>query len=274
MKVGTIVYIASDILSWIAIGTTKGLSDYVILLPWLLLMRKPLLLTPKYSQQRAKIVFLGLALFVILLTYFSVSMFSRGSRVSTELYDSTAGISANRENIGMEFLPGVLQGAYASFASYLTQGYYGLSLAMEEPFVWTYGLGNSYYFTGLSRRFLGPTTISDMTYAARIEKYGWSRFIRWSSLYAWLACDVTFPGVLLLIFLLGWVLARVWLDVLRQDNPFAIVLFPLLIIALYYAPANNQVLGLSRTAIPFCTFLLLWAIFRGHPRRSQTRIQT
>ena len=258
MKIGLVVCVLADIVSWIAIGTNKGIADFVMLFPWLLLARKPRILTPVYSRKQAKLAFMGLAFLVILIIFFSMGQYGRGGKASTELQDPLAGITADRENVVMDFLPRVAQGAYASFTSYVTQGYYGLSLALQEPFEWTYGIGNSYFLWGLSRRYLGPTTISDMTYPARIEKYGWPRLERWSSIYTWLACDLTFPGVLLAVFGIGWLFARVWLDVVRNNNPYAVALFPLLIIMLFYFPASNQVLAFSTTAVPFGVFLFLW----------------
>jgi hypothetical protein len=269
MKFSTIVWIAFDLMSWIASGTNKGLADLVILLPWLLLARNPRILTPSYYHLRVKFVSLGLALFVTLLIFFAIGQYGRGGRAATDLYDYSINMGVDKENIVMQFLPALGQGAYASLNSYIGQGYYGLSLTLQEPFVWTYGVGNSYFLAGMSPHFSGLKTISEMTYPARIEKHGWDKFTRWNSIYPWLASDVTFPGVLLVVFLIGWLFAKVWLDVLGKDNPIAIALFSLLIIMLFYFPANNQVLAFSRTAIPFWVFLGLWAWQRSKASRTR-----
>ena len=56
----------------------------------------------------------------------------------------------------------------------------------------------------------------------------------------------------------------VWMDTLHRENPFAVVLFALLLIMLYYFPVNNQVLAFYPTAIPFWAFLFLWLNARRH----------
>src|ERR1035441_388829 len=113
---------------------------------------------------------------------------------------------------------------------------------MREPFEFCYGVGNSYFFEGLTRKLVASPIIN-RSYPARIETYGWNRYERWHSLYTWLASDVSFYRVVVLMFLVGRLLARVWLDVVVNKDPMAVSLFPLLIMMLYYAPANNQVLA-------------------------------
>jgi hypothetical protein len=273
MRIGLIVYIVTDVLSWIAIGTNKGIADLVALIPWLLLARNPRALAQFKFRRMAKLAGLATALIVVLLIFFSIGQYGRSSSTANKLYESSAGISADKNNILMQFLPPSAQGAYASFTTYLTQGYYGLSLALQEPFICTYGLGNSYFLTGLSKHYWGPTTISDMTYPARIERYGWDRYRWWPSFYTWVASDVSFIGVILVVFLIGRLFAIVWLDVLGRKNPFAGALFALLIIMLYYFPANNQILGFSATAISFWIFLFLWLKTRGHSTLVKKRVR-
>ena len=44
-------------------------------------------------------------------------------------------------------------GMASIFSGYLSQGYYGLSLCMQLPFEWTYGVGSSYALTSVLSKF-------------------------------------------------------------------------------------------------------------------------
>ncbi len=253
--------VVADLLSWVAIGTNKGIADFVLLLPWLLIARSPELIADIRPARIFKLlvtVSLGL---VLLFGFFSLGMSGRG-HASIPTYDDAAKIGINRDNWIVSLLPSEGQAAVAMFTSYLVQGYYALSLALEEPFVFSYGVGNSYYLTGLVQHFVGEGVVSNKTYPARIEKYGWDRFNQWHSFYTWIASDVSFPGTIVVVFLIGRLFAMVWLDVLRKNNPFAVALFALLIIMLFYFPANNQVLAFSGTANPFFVLLVCWILTR------------
>jgi len=97
-----------------------------------------------------------------------------------------------------------------------------------------------------------------MSYPVRIEKYGWDAQALWSSIYPWIASDVSFPGTLLIVFLIGRGFALCWLDTLRGENPFAVVLLSQFLIMLFYFPANNQLLQSGEGFIAFWVTLLLW----------------
>lgn len=257
-RIGFGLWFICDISTWVASGTNKGIADYAVLLPWLLIARRPALLANLNSRKVLMIAFVVLAGMGALFTFFSMNMIGRAGGQSVVQYDLPAGISMDADNMLIRFLPPAQQGSVAALVSYVTQGYYALSLALHEPFVFCYGVGNSYFLEGLTRKFVA-SPIMDRTYPARIETYGWSRYGRWHSLYTWIACDVSFYGVIIVVFLIGRLLAALWLDVVVNKDPLAISLFALLLMMLYYASANNQVLGFPSTAIPFWTLLCIWS---------------
>jgi hypothetical protein len=258
MRTLAVCCIAADLMSWIAVGMNKGVADFVGLMPWLLLARNPVMVV---KIEMRKLLKVGLAVMILgglFIVFFSIGQAGRRGTTAEDLYDEGAGISADRNNFVMQLLPRDAQGGYANLNSYFVQGYYALSLALEEPFVFCDGVGNSYFLMGMARRFLGWSDILSITYPGRIEKYGWNPMIKWQTFYVWAASDVGFPGVLLVVFLIGRLFAKVWIDVLRKENPYAIVLFALQVIMLFYFSANNQVLATAVTAVPFWVFLLLW----------------
>lgn len=260
LRIGVITYIILETASWIASGRNKGVVDIFIIIPWMMLASHP-----NWLLARNRIKFTGLvasatvAAALVFLSFTAGQVGRRGGAIPT--HDSATNISLDLENWTTSLLP--LDGAVAigAASSYVTQGYYGLSLAMEEPFRWCYGFGNSYYLHSVSNGIFNDDYISERTYSARISSE-WDMFGRWSSIYAWFANDVSFWGVPIVMFLVGRLFGLTWLDVLAQRNPFAAALFALLLIMLCYIPANNQVLHFSATLFPFGTFLALWMYSR------------
>jgi len=156
-------------------------------------------------------------------------------------------------------LPERLRRSFIALAGYLTQGYYGLSLALEQPYVPTYGLGGSQFLARAGGRLVGSTKFEDRPYPMRVEyKDGWDAYGLWSTFYAWIASDITFPGVLLLMVLIGRLLALGWLDTLEGSNPFAVGAFALLVLMIAYLPANDQLLSSGESTVGFIGLLALW----------------
>ncbi|MGA2319521.1 MAG: hypothetical protein ABSG95_02105 [Solirubrobacteraceae bacterium] len=146
-----------------------------------------------------------------------------------------------------------------ALAGYLTQGYYGLSLALQQPYVPTYGLGGSQFIARAGSRVVGSAKFEDRPYPMRVERNdGWDAYGLWSTFYAWVASDLTFPGVLLLMALIGRLLALGWLDTLEGSNPFAVGAFAMLVLMVVYLPANDQLLSSGESTVGFVGLLALW----------------
>tara|TARA_R110002094_G_scaffold7498_36_gene16864 strand:+ start:4732 stop:6072 length:1341 start_codon:yes stop_codon:yes gene_type:complete len=137
--------------------------------------------------------------------------------------------------------------AVGVFLGYFTNGLYGLYLSLTLPFEWTYFVGNSYSLGRVFEIiFSSPGYILEKTYPYRVGvTYGWG-FDKWHSLFAWLASDLTFPGVLVLSSLFAFVYARLWIQAVRSSNPFSGPLFLYLSLGLIFSYSNNQLMhGLS-----------------------------
>ena len=100
--------------------------------------------------------------------------------------------------------------------------------------------------------------VSGETYPARLEKYGIDRNVNWHTMYVWYASDLTFPGVVILMFIIGFYFAQSWLGALRGANPYAIAVFTLFLVMILYVPANNQVLSFTPTAFAFPILFAQW----------------
>jgi hypothetical protein len=128
------------------------------------------------------------------------------------------------------------------FLSYLSQGYYGLGLALETPWKWTHFQGFSYSISVLSSRLLGlqwewPNTL---VYQVGVTT-GWGES-KWHTVFTHFATDFSFPGTIVLFGLFSYVYARTWRAAISFENPFAILLFAQLTLGAFFMPANNQLL--------------------------------
>jgi len=143
---------------------------------------------------------------------------------------------------------------------YLSQGYFGLSLSLEQPFTWTYFAGSSYSISVIMNQLFGLEFWVAQSYPYLVgDVAGWGQ-TKWHTVFAWLASDLTFTGVVFFMGLLGFVYGRVWRAILLYQNPFSILMFGMMNIGWIYAPANNQLMhtpgGLATTLGTIFLYLL------------------
>jgi hypothetical protein len=272
MRICAIASIAGTVILFIAMGTNKAIADTVLLVPCLVFAAY---CAGKMKLSRKKVLRIAMASLLALLlflAYFGSAVSSREGSPVTSGYFLHAHTRVDEDNFLIRNLPPAPATALIGLDIYLTQGYYALSLSLQEPFVPMYGVGNSMFLYRQAARVTGNAWISERPYPVRIEKYGWDAEGLWSSIYPWIASDVSFPGTILVVFLIGRLFAQSWLDTLRGDNPFAVVMFSMFVIVLFYFPANNQMLQSGETLAAFWCTLLLWRRSRGrvlaraHPR--------
>jgi hypothetical protein len=163
----------------------------------------------------------------------------------------------------LRYLPtGSLRTGIAGAAYYITHGYYALYLSLDKPFVPMFGVGHSIFLTQQAVRVTGDPTIGTMSYPKRIEEDGWDAYGLWSSIYPWIASDLSFPGTLLAVFVIGRLFALAWFDSLTGRNPFAFGMLAQFAIMLFYFPANNQTSQFGEGLTAFWVILILWLITR------------
>lgn len=151
----------------------------------------------------------------------------------------------------------------AVFCMYLTGGYQGLSLAFDQPFVWTYGVGHSYALTILADKLLGLPVSVDASYPYRVgAATGWDE-AKWHSVFAWLASDMSFAGALLFFLVVAYLYAQCWKDAAAYGNPAAIMLFAVLNLGLAFVPANNQLLHSPEGYLSVVVLLVAWLSTRS-----------
>ncbi|MXO60559.1 hypothetical protein GRI89_13520 [Altererythrobacter salegens] len=125
-------------------------------------------------------------------------------------------------------------------AGYLSQGYFGLSLALHSGWTWSYMIGFSYSLTVIANRVFDLPWVIDRTYPYIVgRETGWAES-KWHSTFASWASDFTFPGTVILFGFFAFVMARAWRESVDFENPFAILLFTLMTFGAFFIPANNQ----------------------------------
>jgi hypothetical protein len=152
------------------------------------------------------------------------------------------------------------------FLGYFSNGLYGLNLAMQLPFEWTYFLGNSYSLSKIVEVAAGePGIILDQSYPFRAESVGWG-LGKWHSLFSWLASDFTFPGVIVLGGFFGFVYGRIWLRAVQGNNYFAKPLFVYLSLGVVFSFSNNQIMHTLSGVITL--FILSFFYYASAKRKS------
>jgi hypothetical protein len=248
---------------FVAVGTNKAVADYVLLMPFII-AASHFAGSQRLNWRRIVIVIvLGIVCFSLFMSFFTSGQISRLGSMESVSYFPFLGIFADSNNFLIRYLPPDVKVGAISLSSYLTQGYYALYLSLEEPFVPTWGVGNSMFLYFNATELTGIQEIQDMPYPVRVQRHGrWDAYGHWSTIYPWIASDASFPGTIVVIFLIGRVFALSWLDTLKGSNPFAIAAFAQFVIMLFYFAANNQVLQTGEALTAFCGVLALWLFTR------------
>ena len=247
-----------NLIAPILVGVTKGIADFALLVPWFLwLSRRPD--GPEMRLKKLMLPFLVLVIFGgILVVHLGRNVAMRGNSDLENLYSSSGSVYDDN-NILLRFLPNSWRSVVVVAGSYGCQGYYGLSLSLEEDFVWCYGFGHSFELANYAEKFLGPDEILNRTYPGRAELHtGWEAKNSWHTAFPWLASDLSFYGVIPFMFFAGRCFALCWIDVLGGDNPLALGVFSYFLIMFYYFQANNQVFQTLPSLIGFWVIFVLW----------------
>jgi len=251
-------YVSIILLETIGHGKQKQLGDIFIFLMIIFLLKTDL--TNLYTRKRLlkKIFIFGISAISLLVTvlYFRYSALNiNASNINDKVHEL---MEYDTHSLIFNIFGDQIGFPLSVFTGYLSQGYYGLSLSMQEPFEWTYFMGNSYSLTVFMQRFLGVPIDFHDTYPYRAALHtGWEDN-KWSTVFSWFAGDFTFIGTLFLFTLIAFFYAKVWKEAYLYQNPISIVLFAMLTIAFLYIPANNQLLHTPGSIIAVFYFLIMW----------------
>lgn len=152
-------------------------------------------------------------------------------------------------------------GMVSILSPYLSQGYYGLSLCLQLPFVWSYGVGGSHALTQILGK-IGFSGVYERTYLSRMEyTFGRSGLHQWNTIFPWLASDLTWTGAMVFMGAVGFIMARSWREVIENDNVISLIVLFLCAVLVLFIPANNQLFHGYDTIISTYFWLLFWVVF-------------
>jgi hypothetical protein len=255
---------------FVAMGANAGIAHWAALFPWFVAanwlssgrrLSRRVWITAGVMQVVAIVAF-G-AFFAATMLQRRASYITSGQIPAIEAYARSAGPAV----YGRVAPPrSALRISLEGLASYLTQGYYAVYLSLQEPFVPSYGVGHSMFLIRQAVRVTGDESLLERPYPKRIERRGWNAYGHWATIYPWLASDVTFPGTVVVVLIIGALLARAWIDVIGARNPFAVAFLGQLLLMLYYFPAHNKVLQAGEGVAAFWVLLAAWLVSRGRRR--------
>ena len=267
MKMGSRILASANVVlilvNYVSIGTNIGVFRIVMAIAMFVMISylKQIFRSfdKKKKQQMIFVVGLALTAIVVVLVYFVQTMKGRGGILNwdSESYN-VGGVGLNRDSVMFKIFPESMYIPMISISNYLTQGYYGLALCMSLPWVPTYGLGSSLQIVDLFSDHLFDIRTS--TYQFRAIVFGWDDRINWHSMYSWFANDVSFYGVIVLMFVIGLVFAMVYKDSITTRNPFARVLVFYFTLMFVFIPCNNQIIQTTYTLFSFVTVLFCWIV--------------
>lgn len=223
-------------------------------------------LKPK-APSKLLVMILVVAGTILLLAYFLLIYTERGGGVSAT-FNPSAGQFPNPDHPIVQMVPESLQPLVMGTITYLTHGYYGLSLALDKPFEGVgFGITSSMFLQRNFERLTGSTALSDVSYADRLRmEDGYPVGNWWMSIYPWIASDVTWIGSLVILFLIGRLFAQSWLDAVQGGNPAAVIVFVFLAYLIYSFPMNNPFQDGSAITRTYFWLFFWWFTRARRPR--------
>lgn len=223
--------------SYLYIGTQKGLGDVIAYF----VVGISLLIVSGHQIKNKNILKFLIA--IVFISMFSYMIFNQGLRAvqfgqnSSVLFDNI-----HNSYLAKKFGEQIAFGFYNTIG-YPSHGYLGLSYNLSQDYIFSYGAGLSPAFESYNNQFFGGETNLIKTYPFRTEvTTGWPAGMYWATAFPWIASDLTFPGTILFMFIIGFLFSRVWIKAITHKDILSYAVLGQLAIFLFYLPANNQVL--------------------------------
>jgi len=247
------------LLTWVMMGTNKGLFDFIILFSCFLVIKWIKNNDPALSKKMLRLGLAFIFMFFLAGAFFIKSTTSRMKIDESPRYFPHAQMYSNDQSVFVRYLSYDQQSFVRGFSAYVCIGYYGLGQALDKPFQSTYGLGHSLFLQLVEKRLTGKETITKRSLPDRLElENGYDKLNYWHSIYTWIASDVGFIGTIVVVYFIGRMMAMSWLDVLTGKNPFAVPVFASYLLCVCYFPANNQAVAFGEYFSAFYVLHFFW----------------
>ncbi|WP_454597960.1 hypothetical protein [Qipengyuania sp. SM2507] len=254
--IATAIYI----MSYLFIGTMKGIGDVMlfIICGGAVYVGKRSLMGQGFNvRRRVRGVLLGLG--VVLFAYMTFNQLQRAEEFG--ITESAIVGDVSDTFIAQTFGDRAAYGIYQVLA-YPSHGYLGLSYSMSVPFEFSRGAGISQAFESYRFQYLGGIDNTLTTYPFRSERVtGWPAGMFWSTIFPWLASDMTFFLIPFFMAAMGAIFARLWVNCLYGVDVLALTALGQFFVFIAFIPANNQVM-LTRQGFWVVLTLIAFAIAR------------
>lgn len=261
-----LIYVAS----FLFIGTMKGIGDvFLFAIAGLGVMLAKQALKSKVVISRTQARGLIAVLAVTLFAYMASNQVARADEFG--ITESRVVGDVSKTFIAQTFGQNVAFGVYSAL-SYPSHGYLGLSYSLQQPFEFSHGAGISQAWESYRLQFLGGENNLYLTYPYRTEPVtGWPAGMYWSTIFPWLASDMTFFLVPIFMAVVGFVFGRVWVACIFGRSVLALATLGHLVIFVAFIPANNQVLMQRQGLWVVISILTFWVLKKLQPRLGQAR---
>jgi hypothetical protein len=262
-KTIALITIFLEAVRWLGIGTNKGFIDLILIILTIFMIKR---ISPfKKDKQGIKIRRKrGKAWILIAFSIVCMGVYSFSQTVGDRVQNNWGNLSVTLGNTQLDYdsllmllTPNSLEPTLIYMGSYLTQGYYALSLSTSIHWIPMFGVGNSMFLMDNISNLLN-IDLYQITYQTRLEKFGWDSLVNWHSFYVWLANDVSLIGVVFIMYILGCYFAGIVYNAAILGDNLAVTLLCLLVILFVYIPANNQVFSYPTTFMAFWVLTIIW----------------
>ncbi len=203
---------------------------------------------------------LASSLFLLVVLFFTIGIFieRKESRMGGgEEFCIAEGVVCSQRTPTRDPFINKLSFSVEMLSAYLAQGYYGLSLALNEEFTSTLGLGHSSFLISNYSKAVDEG-LYERSFLHKTGQAGWSEKSQWSTMFTWIANDVGFPMVPLIIAVLGFLWGNSWKSAVINRNASGALVFVFLSLSVLYMPANNQLAQSLDSYFAFLFWLVLW----------------
>jgi hypothetical protein len=204
--------------------------------------------------------------FIIIISitaFFSYSSAISSTRGGISLLNPMTNESAKENYFLFQITPQKLNSTITNTSFYISHSYYQLNKALNMPTLGiAFGLSNSFFVMDNIEQFTGWSWPKKISYGLRLDdQIGRGYGLFWSTFYTWIASDVTFPGTIIIVFLIGYLFSLALRDSLSSLNPLAVTSFCTLFYFIFHFAFNNPL----QDGVGIMTYFMipiLWLITR------------
>lgn len=258
-KVLFAVFVAIELFFWVGRATTFGVI--ALATTWAMsTMYWPVRDGRRGGRRQVSTLPILALLLVGCIAFFSYNLYRRANfaQLDVDQFETSQTLQAPliREHPVFTIVPQALWPTYLMVVSYMAQGYYHTCLAFDLDFRSTGLIGNNPALISLAGAF--GISVWEDSYMHRLHP-GIDEFGVWHSAYMWYASDVSFFGVPVVLFILGYLFGFSWALGLHGDflSRIVFVIFGNMLLFLF---ANNTYL--ASVFYAFMVFVPFWMFTR------------